>query len=41
MRKLIAWIFLLAGSFFLAIGQKISREAYGEWVDLLVDEVFK
>lgn len=41
MRRLIAWVFLLLGSFLLGIGQRISEEAYAQWADLLADELIR
>jgi hypothetical protein len=41
MKKLIAWAFLIIGSFFIGVGQHISKEAYDQWADLIVDEMFK
>lgn len=37
--KLLAWMFLIAGSFFIGIGQKLSTEAYDQWSELVAKEV--
>ncbi len=37
--RLLAWIFLIVGSFFIGIGQRLSAEAYGEWSKLLAKEM--
>lgn len=38
--KIIAWVFLLIGTFLIGVGQRISEQAYGEWSDLLIDQMF-
>lgn len=37
--RLLAWIFLILGSYFIGIGQRLSTEAYGEWSELLAKEM--
>lgn len=41
MRWLIGWLFILAGTILMGIGQNISTEAYDEWTELMADEMLK